>query len=151
MKFQLSPDTGRSHTQILQRASESALLMPLEMIHRYHYIGISYGCTYLRRRTISATARDFLIVSTFQTVSNNDIGMGSYTVESVFHSCMEMVYSIGTATGIQSVGIGEKRLAAKTSDDIHYTGSIVGAYIGQISRLSEMDLDGNEFPFEINF
>ena len=100
MKFQFSSHAGRTHTQVLQCSTETTLLVSLEMIHGNHDIGIRNRSSDLRRWTLRTTTWNFFIVCTLKTVCNDDISMGSNSIESILHCCAQMIYSIGSTTGI---------------------------------------------------
>ena len=94
MKFELSADARRTHAEVLEGSAEAALLMTLEVVHGNDYIRISDCGTDLRRRTVFSTAWNFLIVSTFKTIGDDYVRMGSYPVEAILHGRVEMVHRI---------------------------------------------------------
>ena len=98
MQLELSVHARRAHAEILQRTSEAALLVSLEVVHGNHDVRIRYGRAYLGRWTERTSARHFTLVRTLEPVRDYNVRMCTYPVESVFHSRIKMIYGIGASS-----------------------------------------------------
>ena len=61
-----------------------------------------------------------------------------------------MVERIGAAADIERVAVGKKRLAAERAHIVTHDARPVRAQIGHVSRLAEVELDGDEFVLEVD-
>ena len=75
VQLQLATYAGATHTQVLQRTSKAGLLMPLEVVHADHDVGIRNGCTNFRSLAILSVDLDLPIVRTFQTIGNDHVAI----------------------------------------------------------------------------
>ena len=61
-----------------------------------------------------------------------------------------MVQGVLSAADVQRVAVRQEGLAAQSLDVIADRSRPVGTKIRQVARLTEVDLDGHEFAFEID-
>ena len=60
-----------------------------------------------------------------------------------------MVHRVGTAAGVERVGVGKIGLSAQGTYQVGHAGGIVGSQKCQVARLSEVHLDGDELVLEV--
>ena len=126
VQFQLSAYAGTSHTQILQGAAETGLFVSLEVVHTDYNIGVGYRCTDFGCRTIFPVQRDFAVVRSFQPVADNDLALGRDRVKAILHRTLQVVYGIGTTTGIQRVAVRQERFGSQAAKQGCHSSCIIG-------------------------
>ena len=71
-------------------------------------------------------------------------------IEAILIGALDVVQSVFAAAHIERVAVGQERLSAQIFYHVHHSAGVVGAEIGQVARLSEMNLDGDVFVFQIH-
>ena len=94
--------------------------------------------------------RNFLVVGSDQAVRYYHVAVCAYGIESVVHSGVEVVDCIRAAARVEGVAVSEEDFRSQAAQQVHYGGGIVGADVGEVAGLSEVDLDGGEPALEIN-
>ena len=148
VQFQLSAYTGTSHAQILQGAAKTGLFVPLEVVHTDYNIGIGYRCADFGCRTIFPVQRDFAVVRSLQSVADNDLALGRDRVKAILHRTLQVVYSIGTTTGIQRVAVRQERFGSQAAEQGCHSSCIIGTQVCQVSGFAEMDFNGSKAIFQ---
>lgn len=144
VELELTGDAGGPHAEVLERAAESGLLMTLEMRHAYHDVGVGHGGPNLRRLAVFAVYLNLAEIGALEAVSNDHLALGRDRVEAVLHRALEMVNGVGATPGIEGVAVRQERLCATAPEQVGHTCREVWADIRHVSRLAEMDLDGDE-------
>ena len=117
--------TAATHSEVLQRASESCHFMSLHVVYGYYYIGFSNGCTDLGSRAILAFDRNLHVIQSLESVSYDYLGACAERCVAVFHGGILMVKSIGPPSGVKGIAVCKEGLAAKFLDYPDYNGGII--------------------------
>ena len=120
------------------------------MIHGDDDIGVSYGAAYHGSPGIVEVHLYLPVVGALDAVANNYVTPCGEWVIAVAVCRLDMVGCVGTLTVVQCVAVGEKGLASPGSYHSGYDGSEVGPEVGQVARLTEMDLDGGHLAVEVD-
>ncbi|MPM48546.1 hypothetical protein SDC9_95271 [bioreactor metagenome] len=102
------------------------------------------------RHILAAGHRNLHIVGALKSVSYYNVAPGGEGGKAVFIGCLQMLQGILAPPHIEGVAVGEEGLAAQTGHQVGYRLGVVGAQIGEVARLAEMDLDGGKFLLKIN-
>ena len=81
---------------------------------------------------------------------NDDVAAGGEGGKAVDVGGVQVIQSIFASAYIQRVAVGQERFAAQLLDDLDDHRRIVGAQVGQVARLTEMDFDGCVFVGELD-
>ena len=139
-----------THTDILDRATETGHFVTLEVSQADKHIGVHNGSADLCILNIfTADNGNFNIVRTLESVTNDDGTTNGERSKTIFPSALKMLKRIFSASGIHGVAVRKERLTTKLFDYVNNSARIVGAQITDITKLTEMKLDRNEFAVEI--
>jgi hypothetical protein len=86
-----------------------------------------------------------------QAIGNDSRRSGHGRGEAVLGCCLQMIDGIGPATSIKSIGIGKKWLCPESPDLFCDGPDQDRIYIGVVSQLSEVNLNGCEVAFLHHF
>jgi len=106
---------GGSHSEIFQGSAKAALFMAFEVIHADDDVCICHCRTDFGRLTVLAVQRNLSVVGSLDAIGDDDIAQSGQGVESVGNGTLQMVHSVGPATGVQGVAIGQKRFGSQTT------------------------------------
>ena len=140
-----------AHADVFQSSAEAGGLMALEMRQgnehiRVHHRLTDFGLLYI----FAALHGNQRLVGAFQAVGNDHMTAGGEGGKSIFIGTFQMIQRIFPASHIQGVAVGEKWLAAQLFHHIRHRFGVIGAQVSQISRLAEVNFDGNVFFVKIN-
>ena len=110
MLLHLTRTASAAHSDVLDRAAESCLLMTLEMIKRDKYIGIHDRTAYVCLFAIFAIWNgNYYIIRTSKTISNDDLTSRCDCIKTIDVSTVKMFKGMLSATWIQSITICKER------------------------------------------
>ena len=144
MELELAGDAGATHAEVLERASETGLLMPLEVGERHHDVGIGEGRADFRGLAVFAVDLYLALVGALEAVGDDHLALRGDGVEAVLHGALQMVDGVGAASGVEGVAVGEERLAPEGAYYVGHACGEVGADVCHIAGLAEMYLQGHE-------
>ena len=139
-----------AHPQVFQRPAEAGGLVPLEVVQRDHHVGVHDGPADLGGGAVLGVGHRHLhIVGAPQPVGNDQFAAGGHRAEAVLLGGGQVFQGVFPPAGVQGVAVGQERQPAVALDGVGHRFCVVGAQVGQVARLAEMDLDGDEPPFQV--
>lgn len=151
MHLHLAGPGTAAHTDIFQGAAESGQFMAFKMIYRQENVRVHDRSSDLCLFYIfAALHRDIYVVSSFESVGDQHMAAGVIGVKPVLIGALDVIERVLASAHIQGVAVGEERFAVQILDHIHDSAGVVRAEICQISRLSEVNFDGDIFVFKIH-
>lgn len=150
VQFELSATTGSSHTEVFQRTAKSGLLVTLEVAHGDNDVGIDYGSAYLGSLAILSIDGYFAVVGSLEAIGNDNGALSRYGVIAILHGTLQVIYGIGTTTGVEGIGVGEEGTTTQRTHDSCHAGCILRTQIGHIARLAKVYLDGGKLILKID-
>ena len=149
--FHLTGPAAAAHADILDGAAEAGHFVTLEVGESNDNISVCQ-CTahlcFLHQLTIRY--REECFIGTLQTIGDNSMTADTEWIESVFKGRVKMLKSFLAAADIESIAVGNEGFAALFPDKVNYSLYVVRTEVGDISPLTEVHLDGNEFALHIN-
>ena len=140
-----------AHADVLERAAEARGHVPLGVRERDEDVGVHDGAADLCRAQILAAADGHeVVIIALEPVGNDALRARGHGRIAVEHGAVEMVERIRAAADIERVAVGEKRLAAERAHIVAHDARPVRAQIGHVARLTEVELDGDEFVLEVD-
>ena len=125
--------------------------MALEVGQGNKHIGIHDSPADLGRLHIFAALHRYLyLVVALQAVGDEDLTAGGHVIEAVEHGAVQMIQRVFPSAHIQGVAVGQEGLTAPLLYKVRHRLGPVGPQIGQVARLTEMQLDGHKLLVEIN-
>ena len=148
----LFPGAGTAaHADIFNGAAKAGCFMALKVGEADKDVCVHDGAANLGFLYVFAAAnRNADIVCPFQPIGNDDGTAYGKRSKAVFPGAFQMLQRIFTAARIKSITIGKKRVAAKLLYHICYGLCVIRAEIGNISKLSKVHFNGNEFAVHID-
>ena len=147
----LSGAGAAAHADVLQSAAEARIFMALEMAEGDEHIRVHDGASDLGFLHIfSALHGNQDLIRPLQAVGDDHVTARGKRRKAVLISRIQMIQRVFSSAHIQGVAVGQKRLSAQLLHHLHHHGRIVGPQEGQISGLSEMDLNGRILVLEID-
>jgi len=150
MHLHLATPRTTAHAEIFERAAEAGLLMPLEVRERDDDVGIGNCSTDLGCFTALEMNGNLAVIRALEAVGNDNVCPDGDTVEAVLLGGLQVIDRIGTASRIQRITVRKKGPATKFADQLDDPRHIVGANIGEIARLSQVQLERNELVLEVD-
>ena len=148
--FHLAGAASAAHAQVFQRAAEPGALVPLEMNQVDHHVRVHHRPADLGGLAVDAAHHRHLhLVGAFQAVRNDHRASGGQRAEPVFPGGFNVLHRVFAAAHIQGVAVGQERDTALGLDHLHHRARPVGPQVGQVARLTKIDLDGHKLLFQI--
>ena len=140
-----------AHAEVLERAAEACLLMPLEVRERDDNVGVHERTTDPGGLAVfAARDRHLHIVRALQTVGDDDVTAGGERRKAVGIGGVHMLQRIFAAADVERVAVGEERQPAPRAHEIGDGLGVVRAQVCKIAQLAKVELDGDKFAFKIN-
>ena len=150
VQLELAGHAGTAHAHVLDGASESGLLVPLEVREGYEHVGVHDGRAYLGRLAVGAALDgELAAVGTLDAVGDDHVASGAEAVETVAGRAFEMVHGVGAASGVEGVAVSQVGLSAEGTHQVGHAGCVVGPEEGQVAGLAEVHFYGDELVLEI--
>src|SRR5450830_1305221 len=101
-----------AHADILERAAEAGLLMPLEVRERDNDVGVGNCSADLGSLATLEMDGNLAVVRALETVGDDDVRPDGDTVEAVLLGRLQMIDRVGAASCIQRIAVGQEGPAA---------------------------------------
>ena len=125
--------------------------MALEVGEGDYDVRVGQGLAYLGLLDVLAALHgDERLVRALQAVGDDGVHAGLEGVEAVAVCAVEMVERIFAPADVERVAVGEEGLAAQLLDIVADCGGPVRAQEGEVARLAEVHLDGDELAVKVD-
>ena len=140
-----------AHAQVLHAATESSLLVTLEVREADHDVGVHEGAADLGVLDVLASHHGHLhLVEALEAVGDDGVAAGLERVEAIGVRAVQVVERVLAAAHVERVAVGDEGFAAQLAHDVDDDAGVVGAQVGQVARLAEVHLDGDELVLHVN-
>src|SRR5450830_546995 len=112
MHLHLPAPRTTAHADILERAAEAGLLMPLEVRERDNDVGVGNCSADLGSLATLEMDGNLAVVRALETVGDDDVRPDGDTVEAVLLGRLQMIDRVGAASCIQRIAVGQEGPAA---------------------------------------
>ena len=125
--------------------------MTLKMGEADHDIGIHERLTDLGlMHVLAALDRDERLVGALEAIGDDDLATRGIRGKAVLVGGVDVLERVFAATDVERVAVGEEGLAAQLLDVVADLACPVRAQEGEVARLTEVDLDGDELAVEVD-
>ena len=115
--------------------------MALKVVHRNDDVRVHHGVADLGLPDkLPLGDGDQGFVGAFKSVGDDDLAAGGGGAEAVEHGHIQVIDGIFPAPHVQGVAVGEEGDAPLLPDQVGHHLDIVGAQVGQVALLPEVDL-----------
>ena len=140
-----------AHADILQGAAHAGLLVAFEVGQADKHIRVHNGPADLGLlHVLAALHRDGHLIVALQPVSDEDMAAGGVGGKSVHIGRLNVIQGVFPPADIQGVAVRQEGLAALVLHQIRHHLGPVGPQVGQVPRLTEVQLDGHVFVLQIH-
>ena len=140
-----------AHAQVLHAAAKAGLLVTLEVREADHDVGVHEGATDLGVLDVLAAHDGHLhLVEALEAVGDDGVAAGLKRVEAVGVGAVQVVERVLAAAHVERIAVGDEGFAAQLAHDVDDDAGVVGAQVGQVARLAEVHLDGDELVLHVD-
>ena len=125
--------------------------MPLEVGQGDDHIGLHDGLSDLGGLDVLRPLHGHLhVVVAPQAVTDDHLAAGRQRGEAVLIGCVQVLQGVFPAAGIEGVAVGEEGDAPQALHHIGHHLGVIGPQECQVSRLTEMHLDGHQLTLKVD-
>ena len=151
MLLHLARAAAAAHADVLDRAAETRLLVPLEVREADEDVGVHDGAADLRRlQHAGVLDRHFQLVRAAQTVADDDLTARRRRVEAVDVRAVEMLGRMAAAAWIERVAVRQERNALFLLYEVGDGLRVLRAKEREVAEFAEVHLDGDEAALKLD-
>ena len=140
-----------AHADVFQGSAHARLLVALEVGKADEHVRVHDGpADFGLLHVLAAFHGDQHLVGALQPVGDDHMAAGGVRVEAVDIGGLQVVQGVLPPAHVQRVAVRQEGLAPLGLDEVRHGPGPVGPEVGQVSRLAEVHLDGDEFVLHIN-
>ena len=143
---QFAPAGRASHGQVFQRPAETGHLVELEVGHYHHALRLHHG--FRQKDALEVLLLNgHLHLRLAGEAVGDDQGCFHHRIgKTVFNGRGQVAHRLGSGAHVDGIGIGEERPAPVLPEGVHYPAHEIGADVGGVALLPEMELHGHQRP-----